>query len=79
MCSPNFTPKLFLGPGYPPRCSLEDRLLVKNVPRSAVVSLQRQSTPDLSTSFTNHGPPVDIEVNLPGNQHFLRLRALGPQ
>jgi hypothetical protein len=46
---------------------------------NAVVSLQLQSTPDLSMSFTNHGAPVEIEVDLPGNKHFLRLRALGPQ
>ena len=46
---------------------------------NAVVSLQLQSTPDLSMSFTNHGPPVAIEVDLPGNKSFLRLRALGPQ
>ena len=45
---------------------------------NAVVSLQLQNTPDLSMSFTNHGPPVAIEIDLPGNQHFLRLRALGP-
>ncbi len=44
-----------------------------------MVSLQLQSTPDLSMSFTNHGPPVEIEVDLPGNKSFLRLRALGPQ
>ena len=46
---------------------------------NAVVNLQLQTTPDLSTSFTNHGQPVEIEVNLPGNKHFLRIRALGPQ
>ena len=46
---------------------------------NAVVNLQLQTTPDLSTSFTNHGEPVAIEVDLPGDQHFLRIRALGPQ
>ena len=38
-----------------------------------------QTTPDLSASFTNHGEPITIEVDLPGDQHFLRIRALGPQ
>jgi hypothetical protein len=46
---------------------------------SAVVKLQLQTTPDLSASFTDHGEPVAIEVELPGDQHFLRIRALGPQ
>ena len=46
---------------------------------NVVVNLQLQTTPDLSTSFTNHGEPVGIEVDLPGDQHFLRIRALGPQ
>ena len=46
---------------------------------NAVVNLQLQTTPDLSTSFTNHGDPVPIEVNLPGSKNFLRIRALGPQ
>ena len=45
---------------------------------NAVVNLQLQTAPDLSTSFTNHGDPVGFEVNLPGNKHFLRIRALGP-
>ena len=45
---------------------------------NAVVSLQLQTTYDLSTSFTNHGEPVAIEVDLPGDKHFLRIRALGP-
>lgn len=46
---------------------------------NAVVNLQLQTTPDLSTSFTNHGEPVAIEVDLPGDKHFLRIRALGAQ
>lgn len=46
---------------------------------NVVVNLQLQTTPDLSTSFTNHGEPVGIEVDLPGDKHFLRIRALGPQ
>jgi len=46
---------------------------------NVVVHLQLQTTPDLSTSFTNHGEPVGIEVDLPGDKHFLRIRALRPQ
>jgi hypothetical protein len=46
---------------------------------NAMVNLQLQTTPDLSTSFIDHGQPVEIEFNLPGNKHFLRIRALGPQ
>jgi hypothetical protein len=54
-------------------------VMLRKTGSNAVVSLQLQSTPDLSMSFTNHGPPVEIEFDLPGNKHFLRLRALGPQ
>ena len=46
---------------------------------NAVVSLHLQTNPDLSTFFTNHSEPVGIEVDLPCNKHFLRIRALGPQ
>ena len=46
---------------------------------NVVVNLQLQTTPDLSTSFTNHGEPVGFEVTLPGDKHYLRIRALGPQ
>jgi hypothetical protein len=54
-------------------------VMLQKTASNAVVRLQLQSTPDLSMSFTNHGAPVDIEVELPGNTHFLRLRALGAQ
>jgi hypothetical protein len=54
-------------------------VMLQKAGSNAVVSLQLQSTPDLSMSFTNHGPPVEIEVDLPGNKSFLRLRALGPR
>jgi hypothetical protein len=46
---------------------------------NAVVSLQLQTTPDLSMSFTNHAAPIDIPIDLPGTKHFLRIRVLGPQ
>jgi hypothetical protein len=46
---------------------------------NVVVSLQLQTTSDLSTSFTNYAAPIDIPVDLPGNKHFLRIRALRPQ
>lgn len=45
----------------------------------AILSLQLQTTPDLSSSFTNYNTPVEIEVSLPGDKHFLRIRAIGPQ
>lgn len=35
-------------------------VVLQKTASNAVVSLQLQSTPDLSMSFTNHGPPVDI-------------------
>lgn len=54
-------------------------VMLQKTGSNAVVSLQLQSAPDLSMSFTNHGAPIAIEVDLPGDQHFLRLRALGPQ
>lgn len=53
-------------------------MMIQKLGSKAVVSLQMQSTPDLSTSFTNHGEPIPIEVDLPGNKHFLRIRALSP-
>lgn len=43
------------------------------------MTLQLQTTTDLSTSLANRGEPVGIEVGLSGNKHFLRIRALGPQ
>lgn len=54
-------------------------VMIQKSGSNAIVSLQLQTTSDLSTSFTNHGEPVPIEVNLPDNKHFLRIRALGPQ
>ena len=54
-------------------------VMMQKTGSSAVVNLQLQTTTDLSTSFTNHGEPVPIHVDLPGNKHFLRIRALGPQ
>jgi hypothetical protein len=54
-------------------------VMLQKTGSNAVVSLQLQSTPDLSMSFTNHGARVEIEVDLPGDKHFLRIRALGPR
>ena len=54
-------------------------VMLQKTGSNVVVNLQLQATPDLSTAFTNHGAPVPIEVRLPGNEHFLRVRALGPQ
>jgi hypothetical protein len=54
-------------------------VMLQKTGHNAVVNLQLQTTPDLSTSFIDHGQPVEIEVNLPGDKHFLRIRALGPQ
>ena len=54
-------------------------VMLQKIGSNAVVNLQLQTTPDLSTSFINMGQPVEIEVTLPGDKHFLRIRALGPQ
>lgn len=54
-------------------------VIIQKSGNDAVVSLQLQTTVDLSTSFTNHRAPVEIPVSLPGDKHFLRIRALGPQ
>jgi len=43
------------------------------------LGLQIQSTTDLASPFTNHGPPIQIPIDLPGDKQFLRIRALGPQ
>ena len=53
--------------------------MIQKSGNNVVVNLQLQTTPDLSTSFTNHGEPVGIEVGLPGDKHFLRVRAVDPQ
>ncbi len=54
-------------------------MMIQKTGNKAMVNLQLQTTADLSASFTNHGTPVEIEVDLPGNKHFLRIRALGPR
>lgn len=54
-------------------------VMIQKSGSSAVVNLQLQTTPDLSGAFTNHGAPIGIHVDLPGDKHFLRIRALGPQ
>jgi sulfatase modifying factor 1 len=45
-----------------------------------VVSVQMETTPDLSTqAFTNHGTPVELPpLDMPADKGFLRIRALGP-
>lgn len=54
-------------------------IMLQKTGSNAVVNLQLQTTPDLSTPFTNHGEPVGFEVSLPGDKHFLRVRAVDPQ
>jgi len=54
-------------------------VMLQKIVSNAVVNLQLQTTPDLSTSFINIGQPIEIEVNLPGDKYFLRIRALGPK
>lgn len=46
---------------------------------SAIVRLQLETTPVLSNAFSAHGAEVEIPVELPGDKHFLRIRALGPR
>ena len=54
-------------------------VMLKKIGSNAMINLQLQTTTGLSATFTNHGEPIGIEVNLPGDKHFLRIRALGPQ
>lgn len=54
-------------------------VMLQKTGSNAMVNLQLQTTTSLSATFTNYGEPVGIEVNLPGDKHFLRIRALGPQ
>jgi len=54
-------------------------VMIQKTGNNAMVKLQLQSTPDISTSFTNRGLPIEIPLDLPGEKHFLRIRALGPQ
>lgn len=53
-------------------------LMIQKSGSDAMVRLQMLTTTNLSLPFTNHAPPVEIPVELPGDQHFLRIRALGP-
>ncbi|MBU3665344.1 MAG: hypothetical protein FGM15_05635 [Chthoniobacterales bacterium] len=46
---------------------------------NATISLQIQTTTNLSMPFTNSGAPVSLPVDLSGDKHFLRVRALSPQ
>jgi hypothetical protein len=46
---------------------------------SVLVNLQVLTSTDLSQGFTNHPASISFPVELPGNKHFLRLRALGPR
>ena len=54
-------------------------LVLQKNGNNAVASLQLQTTTILSNSFTNYGSPIDIPVDLPGDKHFFRIRALGPR
>jgi hypothetical protein len=54
-------------------------VMLKKTGSNAMVNLQLQTTTSLSATFTNYGEPIGIEVNFPGDKHFLRIRALGPQ
>jgi len=46
---------------------------------NAVLNLQLQTATNIAQGFTNHLTNVVVPVNLPGDRHFLRVRALGPQ
>ena len=46
---------------------------------SVSVDLQVLTSTNLSQGFTNHPTNISFPVELPGNKHFLRIRALGPQ
>jgi len=45
---------------------------------TVTVNLQLEATTSLSMSFTNFGNPLQFPIDLPGDKHFLRIRALGP-
>jgi sulfatase modifying factor 1 len=47
---------------------------------TATVELQLQGTTNIATEpFSNLGPPVEFEVEMPGDKGFLRIHALGPK
>jgi hypothetical protein len=54
-------------------------VMIERHDNATQLGLQIQSTADLSTPFTNHGPPLQIPIDLPNDKHFLRIRALGSQ
>lgn len=53
-------------------------VMIQKSRTNATVSLQIQTTTNLSVPFTNSGAPIPLSVDLPGDKHFLRIRALGP-
>jgi hypothetical protein len=54
-------------------------VMIEKTDNIATISLQLQATTNLLVPFTNHGAPIPLSVELPGDKHFLRIRALGPQ
>lgn len=50
-------------------------LMVQKSGSNAVVSLQPQTTTDLTQPFTNNGTPIIHSIPMPGNKGFLRINA----
>ncbi|MFM8458344.1 MAG: hypothetical protein ACKOB0_05285, partial [Chthoniobacterales bacterium] len=54
-------------------------LVISKNGSNGIVRLQMQVPSDPSQSCTNYGVQVELPIELPGNKHFIRIRALGPR
>jgi len=54
-------------------------LMLQRLGSSAMVNLQVQTSTNLSHGFTNSPTNISFPIDLPGDKHFLRIRALGGQ
>ena len=54
-------------------------VMLQKAGTAAVVDLQVLTTTNLSQGFTNNPTNISFPIQLPGDKHFLRIRALGPQ
>ena len=54
-------------------------VLLQKQGTTAVVDLQVLTSTDLSQGFTSSPTTISFPVDLPGDKHFLRIRAVGPR
>jgi hypothetical protein len=50
-------------------------LMLQKQGSNAVITLQPQTTTDLTQPFTNNGPPITNQILMPGDKSFIRIKA----